>query len=405
MSAYSGPVLVPSVGTPRVLERVPLTGAESKAAYNEDWLQRLLYEYPRCLPVQELDGSFAELVPICREMRTHAGPVDVVFVTRDGRPVIVEAKLWRNPEARRKVIGQILDYAKELAAWGFGDLDAAVRQARQRAGEEPPKGLLELLCIDPNTPEAAHFHDSLTRNLRRGELLLLIAGDGIREGVGAITDFLEGHGTLHFTFGLIEIAIYRAPDGGHLVQPRILVQSDIVRRVVLDMRKGTVEEEGELDSEDPDSPVDNERARVLNAFWSGFLADLRLDNSDQPVGSAASGGNQFFRMPTGRNAWVSAFVARSDDRAGVYLAINKGAIGNRLNEAMLRDRHTIERDLGVPVEWKSDKSKHHITTSERFPGPILEVSLDEARRKLVDWTNRYVNTFRPRLEALARELT
>ncbi len=35
--------------------------------------------------------------------------------------MLVEAKLWRNPEARRKVIGQILDYAKELSRWNYED--------------------------------------------------------------------------------------------------------------------------------------------------------------------------------------------------------------------------------------------------------------------------------------------
>ena len=69
-------------------------------------------------------------------------------------------------------------------------------------------------------------------------MLLLIVEYGIREGVGAITGFLESFASLHFTFGLVEVAIYEMPDGGQLVQPRVLAQSTIVRRVVVEFRDG-----------------------------------------------------------------------------------------------------------------------------------------------------------------------
>ena len=93
----------------------------------------------------------------------------------------------------------------------------------------------------PESAEAARFIDALSQSLKRGDLLLLIVGDGIREGVGAITDFLEGHASLHFTFGLVEMAIFQMPDGGQLVQPRVLAQSTIVRRIVVDLRHESIE--------------------------------------------------------------------------------------------------------------------------------------------------------------------
>jgi hypothetical protein len=403
--SFTRPVLVLAQGKEQLLERVPLSGEGAKE-YDEDWLQDLVYRHPASLPVGDIDASFAGMVPVCREMPTPVGPMDVVYVTRDGRPVIVEAKLWRNPEARRKVIGQVLDYAKELSRWGVENFDAAVRRTRHAEDGGSPKGLLEILELGKDSPEAAQFHDSLTRNLQRGDILLLIVGDGIREGVGAITEFLEGHGSLHFTFGLIEVGIFRMPGGGHLVQPRILVQSDIVKRIVVDLRDGTVEEDGGAETDEaPGAPPDNERAKALNAFWTGFLKELVLDNASQPVGAPGNGGNQFFKMPSGTDAWVSAYVARSTDHAGVYLTFRGGAIGDRLYAALERDRTTIEHDLGVPVEWRSDGAKHWVVTERKFPGPILEASAAEAPRTLVDWTNRYVNTFRPRLEKLARELT
>ena len=60
-------------------------------------------------------------VPICIELNTPAGPIDNFMVTASGLPVLAECKLWRNPQGRREVVGQILDYAKELSRWSLSD--------------------------------------------------------------------------------------------------------------------------------------------------------------------------------------------------------------------------------------------------------------------------------------------
>ncbi len=52
--------------------------------------------------------------------------------------------------------------------------------------------------VDPEVDEQ-QFNDALTANLRRGRFLLLIVGDGIREGVEAIAEYLQLHAGLHFS--------------------------------------------------------------------------------------------------------------------------------------------------------------------------------------------------------------
>jgi hypothetical protein len=39
----------------------------------------------------------------------------------------VETKLWRNPEAHRTVVAQILEYAKNLTSWDYDSVDKAVK--------------------------------------------------------------------------------------------------------------------------------------------------------------------------------------------------------------------------------------------------------------------------------------
>ena len=82
---------------------------------SEAYIQALVHEHPACLPIAEIDAMFSGPVPICTELNTPAGPIDNFMVTPSGLPVLVECKLWRNPEAQREVVSQILDYAKELS--------------------------------------------------------------------------------------------------------------------------------------------------------------------------------------------------------------------------------------------------------------------------------------------------
>jgi hypothetical protein len=70
-------------------------------------------------------------VPICRQLNVTGLSIDALFATPDGRLALLEVKLWRNPEARREVIGQVLDYAERLTRWNYETLDAAVPAARR----------------------------------------------------------------------------------------------------------------------------------------------------------------------------------------------------------------------------------------------------------------------------------
>jgi hypothetical protein len=408
-SAFSAPLIVRSDSTSERLVRVPLSGAASTDAYSEAWLQDLLYRHSDALPISEIDDSFSGMIPVCREMDTTAGPLDVLYVTPGGRLVIVEAKLWRNPEARRKVIGQILDYAKELSRWNYETLDAAVRRARRAEDGGESKGLAQVMGFTPNSPEESRFFDAVTQSLRRGDFLLLIVGDGIREGVGAITDFLDGHASLHFTFGLVEMAIFRMPDGSQLVQPRILAQSTILKRLVIELRHDSMQIQDEVaDSDDSESGPDPDliasRARY-QTFWQGFLTKLKLDDQSQPVRPPSKGANQYFHMPKGSDAWVSAYLLGSANRGGVYLTFYKGPIGDRLYEALRNDRDEIERSIGIPLRWDSDGTKHWISSWESYKGSLIDDHAAELQAMMADRVNRFINVFRPRLAKLAEEAT
>lgn len=220
-------------GTALALERVQIgQSGEAKDSYSERWLQELIFHYPQALPIAEIDPGIGTLVPICIELQLKSGAVDNIFLTGDGDIVVVECKLWRNPEARREVVGQIIDYAHSMASWTYADLNAAVQASTTPDGHHPTGTVYEIVAGSTDIDEI-RFVDAVSRNLRLGRLLLLLVGDGIREGAETLSDYLQLHAGFHFTLGLVEMPIYRLPAGGFIVQPRILARTVNIERGIV----------------------------------------------------------------------------------------------------------------------------------------------------------------------------
>ena len=216
-------------GKVQTLERQDIR-ASTEESRNEDWLQKLIFENPQLLPLEEIEPAFLDPIPLCRELSTGVGPLDILFVNDRGMLTLVECKLLKNPEGRREVVGQILDYAQEISRWNFDDLNYAV--------EKQGTGIIEQ--VKNHLPEddfdEAKFIDWVTLNLKKGRFLLLIVGDGIRESVEDIIEYLQEHASLNFSFALIEQAMYRLPDqlnGGLLVQPRTICRTVEIERAIV----------------------------------------------------------------------------------------------------------------------------------------------------------------------------
>ena len=116
-----------------------------------------------------------------------AGPLDIAFINQFGRLTLVECKLWRNPEARRKVVAQTLDYARAVSRWSYSDLQRRVAAASGRRDNAPYEAAL---AQNPGLSEQ-QFIDETTRAMRSGRFLLVIAGDGIREDVSAMAELIN----------------------------------------------------------------------------------------------------------------------------------------------------------------------------------------------------------------------
>jgi hypothetical protein len=229
---YANPIVLNTDDSTAGLRRVPFT----IRTFEEGWLQELIRANPELLPVADIEPAFAPLVSIGREVATAVGSIDNMFLSPQGYLTIVETKLWRNPEARREVVGQIIDYAKDVSHWTFEILEDKVRAYNEEYLHRNVGVLDSLRQIEQiDEAEEQRVVDTISRNLRQGRFLLLIVGDGIRESVEEMTDFLQ-RTPLLFTLALVELQVYELGAEGSkplLVLPQIVARTrEIIRAVV-----------------------------------------------------------------------------------------------------------------------------------------------------------------------------
>ena len=224
-------------GHATALKRVPL----EERTLTEGQLQALLFAHPSLIPAGEIEPIFDGPRALARELPVGSGALDLLYMNPQGYLTLVETKLWRNPEARRTVVAQIIDYAERISRWTYEDLRAAVlaRRPSDHAGSSDP--LIDLARDDEEEEiDEREFIDQVTRNLRLGRFLLLIIGDGIHEGVERMAAFLSHTPQLQFTLGLVEMGLYSVE--GHatsrelFVQPRLLARTREVVRAVVEVK-------------------------------------------------------------------------------------------------------------------------------------------------------------------------
>ena len=220
------PVVFGESGDPVDLQRV----SHSDRTFTESFIQDLVFHHPDVLPAVDLDETKSPLVPIGREIATDVGPIDALYVSPSGGITVVEAKLWRNPESRREVVGQIIDYAQNLSTWSYERLDQTCRQA---AGSSL-WGLVSAQDGDRSPEAEASFVDAVSRNLREGRFLLLVVGDGIREEVERMASYVQSSPQLQFHLALVELRIFESATGGvRVVVPSIVARTAEVTRAVV----------------------------------------------------------------------------------------------------------------------------------------------------------------------------
>ena len=367
-------VLIDDNASTTVVSRVPQGTATAESP-----LRDLIYAHPEILPVAQLEPEIGRIVAVATEVNlSGAGFIDVLLVSEHGRLIIVECKLWRNPQARREVVGQILDYARELARYGYDDLQRVISSRVGRRGNV----LYDLAREAGSTMSEADFGDRVSRDLPAGRFLLLIAGDGITEGTQRIGEYLGAQAGLAFDFGLIEIAEYRFvdPDTGaerRIVQPRLLARTVTIDRFVIrNEAPGTVVEAiaetaaPRARSSSGGSGSASGTFAAWNTFRDAFIASVRFDDPGQMP--PRNGGNNWMRLPLPGTVGVTLYRSITSGNIGAFLRFID-ADGMAVLDELLADRDAIEAEFAeaglTGLQWRTEGEEKVLSITKPSPAP------------------------------------
>ena len=194
----------------------------------ETELQEALKRNPEVIPVADLD--LGEVVVVGRETGVPVGAIDLLLVDAEGEVIIVETKLSRNPELRRHVVAQVLDYGASLwrtaptlkeferlvlRYWhSDGCEDERLKQARSlREGLEPV-----FKEIAGEEWDYDSFESTLSDNLAQGRHVLVVVATGLMDRLSR--DLLQYLNLcLEVPLYAVEIDVFET-EGRQLIVPR-----------------------------------------------------------------------------------------------------------------------------------------------------------------------------------------
>ena len=170
-----------------VIEGDEVTPLDKTKFTEEGKLQDYLEKYPSLIPLSDIvEGAFA-LLCIGREVSAGPGAIDLLFIDKDGLLTIVETKLRRNREARREVIGQIIEYASYISQWTT-DKVYEIANAYLKSNLDEVMG-----NVGEGEFSAEDFRSNIEQNLKNGNIRCIIAVDELIEPLRAIVTFLNSY--------------------------------------------------------------------------------------------------------------------------------------------------------------------------------------------------------------------
>lgn len=193
------------------------------------------------LSVPELEMSDFETSIVVREFNTRRGGIDLLIITENAEIILIETKLYKNPESHRTVVAQAIDYTKALIKY-----DLEYFQSQFAKSKNTNRKIVDKLFSDDR------FQSTLNQNIKTGNIKVVIVGDTIHPNILEMVDALQSAPHLGFSLFLVELNPYESSDGNILLYPRILSKTNEVERSVIKVEIDFKEKKYEIDSTVPD---------------------------------------------------------------------------------------------------------------------------------------------------------
>jgi hypothetical protein len=243
----------------------------SQLGFKEVWLQNAIARNPQlvmdaCEEAELTDESWWFWA---REFSTDAGIIDVLLVSETGRVAIVETKLSYNPEKRRSVLAQVLEYAVSL-----------------------PQSSVEDLPELPEEPRSAGVTlERIEQRIHQGDFLLVIAGDQLdARAVRLGRSLLGDHLVNEWELALVEVGVFERMDDGpgpkHLIVPHLrgVIEHELRQIVKVEVAHGT-KDRVKVERVPPEAFSGGRQVWTEERFFAG-LAQAELGPAYEEFGNA-----------------------------------------------------------------------------------------------------------------------
>ncbi len=351
----------------------------------ENFLQKLAFEEPGLLSTEEIGPDFANLIPLRREFPVKSGSIDIVYLTPEGKICLVETKLWKNPEAHRTVVAQVIAYAKDLSGMEFVDFCEAATNVK---GDHSIKTFFNKIRQEHPKFDEIKLQQNIQNSLSQGDFLLLIVGDKIYPEVALIAETIQSAPHLNFTIRLMELRLFALSDqvdNQLLVVPQVVgktcEQLRAIVRIVYEEKKPEVDvspietEKSKLDRETFMRIADADGRAVFGAIlglsdlhgypinWGTKGFSLNVDVEGKRVALCYCYGSE---ARTGQMIWTSFYDIANKVKGGDEIVVN------------LRKRL---RQTGIFAETKREMKYD-------FKKKLTESQISDLTDILVDLANR-----------------
>lgn len=216
LSAEGKVVEVPSLWVQ--LTKGELTPLDVAGYPAEKEFQELLADRPEVL-ASALDGPAAQWLLIGREVPIKAEESDVgtwqldhLFVGSDCRPVLVEVKRSSNPEARRQVVAQMLDYAASFEAEWSADRIRRRREQRDQVSRDKLLEEMERVLAAGSVDDEDQFWTEVQTQIDAGRIRLLFVADQLSTTLKRIIEYLNNQLRTTEVLG-VEVVRHAPADG------------------------------------------------------------------------------------------------------------------------------------------------------------------------------------------------
>ncbi len=336
--------------------------AESVRTKAEAELQNLLASSPSLIPVDEIREGVSPLVfAVCEFGLPGSGNTDILAFSADGDISIIECKLATNPESKRKVIGQILEYAAQLWEMSYDEVNARIQRSKG-------KNLSDLVAeAVAGGWDEENFLNGVRKSLEAGSFILIIVVDEISEDLRRTIRYINECSESAFSLHALEMQRFQA-DATEILVPHLYGASSKPPISGPQRKKWTEEEFFRVLNEN----VKPEVVEVVKNIyeWSVDVADRTWFGTGAKIGSFT-----FHYLSEGKT--VSVFTVYTD--GSFYL--NYGWLSTQIDEETMKEFHELIHEIPSFERIPADFSKWPSITNAILNQP----EATEKFKKAVIW--------------------